>query len=92
MHASELFTLMLYHEHVMTQMVINAMFRFEYVYNCFLQMHGIWLKIKSLYSTDSPDRLGEKVALPVLACFCYAELLTLHKENTGLSGVVLYPI
>ena len=55
-------------------------------------MHGIWLKTKSLYSTDSPDRLGENIALPVLACFCYAELLTLHKENTGLSGVVLYPI
>ena len=28
------------------------------------QMHGIWLKIESLYSTDSPDCLGENIALP----------------------------
>ena len=50
---------MLYHEHVMIQMVINAMFRFEYVYNCFLQMHGIWLKTKSLYGSDLQLAVGK---------------------------------
>ena len=46
---------MLYHEHVMIQMVIIAVIRFEYVYNYFLQMHGIWLKCQSLYGTEPPD-------------------------------------